>query len=315
VAFRAPLLAIAAALLAIAPAPRRPYRDLEVRVSTRDHQTLAGTLSLPSTGRARYPAVLLLSTAEAQDRDASNVHGRYHPFRQIADTLVRSGIAVLRLDDRGIGHSTGRLDTLTTAERADDARDAIRFLRARADIDRSRIGLIGHSEGGIIAAGVAAGDTSVCALVLMAATARTGRAAVEWMNRMAINASGGAPSVRRRLLLDTMTEWSERVAKDRWAAYFDTHDPSESAQRIHTPTLILQGNSDIACSPQDADLWRALIRRSGNGDLTLVHLDGFDHAFLRTKDFDNGVPHDDSAYLLRAEVLGPIAAWLVKHMR
>ena len=292
-----------------------PYTSIAVRVRTRDGQILTGTLSVPRAG-IRHPAMLLLSAAEAQDRDASNIHGLYRPFRQLADTLARNGIAVLRLDDRGMGGSSGRLDTLTTAERADDARDALAFLRARREINAARLGVLGHSEGGLIATMLAAEDTSLKALICMATTAGTGRQAIEWIARYAIAQANVLPAVRGQLFQREIQVWRQRIETDRWAAFFDTYDPSEASRRVRTPVLLLQGTADTSCPPDEARRISIIMQNAaGNSDVTTVLLDGYDHAFLRSRDFDQGVPRNDRAYLLSGEVLAPIVSWSVKHLR
>ena len=130
------------------PQPPFPYRAEEV---TYDNGaiTLAGTLTLPAAD-APYPAVLLLTGSGPQDRDET-IFG-HKPFLVLADFLTRAGIAVLRVDDRGVGGSSAGPATATSADLADDAVAGVRFLTARPEIDSRRIGLIGHSEGGIIAA-------------------------------------------------------------------------------------------------------------------------------------------------------------------
>src|SRR4029079_12019113 len=106
---------------------------------------LAGTLTLPP-GDGPFPAVLLLTGSGPENRD-EEVFG-HKPFLVIADHLTRAGIAVLRVDDRGVGGSTGNVATSTTADFADDALAGVRFLKAHPRIAPGRIGLLGHSEGG-----------------------------------------------------------------------------------------------------------------------------------------------------------------------
>lgn len=147
--------------------------EIEVRVANGD-VTLVGTLSLPAR-RGPHPAVVLVSGSGGQDRDEA-IPGMpgYQPFRWIADDLVERGVAVLRYDDRGIGLSTGEQAGATTADFATDAEAAIAFLRVRADIDAARVGVLGHSEGGVIAAMVAARDPELAFVVSMAGTAVPG---------------------------------------------------------------------------------------------------------------------------------------------
>lgn len=143
--------------------PSPPYRDEEVRC-TNAGVTLAGTLSLPADGTPR-PAVVLISGSGAMDRDCSAFGHR--PFFVLADHLARQGIAVLRTDSRGVGNSTGSAEASTLADRADDTLALLRFLQSHRGIDPARIGLIGHSEGTLVAA-LTAAQSQVGFLVLMA---------------------------------------------------------------------------------------------------------------------------------------------------
>jgi uncharacterized protein len=309
--------AVSAAPASKSPAPAHhashaaPYLAEEVRVRTRDGQTLAGTLTLPHSSKP-LPVVLMISSAEVQTRDGGNKDGTYHPFRQIADTLSRHGIATLRLDDRGAGKSTGRLDTLTTLERANDARDALKFLRARRELSRSRVFLLGHSEGALIAAMIASQDTSVHGIVLMASTGEPGRRIIEWQQRQAIAHNGVLPSMRHRVLVEAMSAWDQRVAKDRWTAYFDRYDPDSTAHLVKVPALLLHGDADVSVPAHNADGLAAQMRAGGNGDVTVTNLTQLDHAFLNVNDFTSGVASGDAAFLLGPKVLGAILDWVVK---
>lgn len=115
----------------------------------------------------------------------------YRPFRQIAETLARRGIATLRLDDRGVGGSDAGPATVTTADLADDVRAATAYLRARPEIDARRIALVGHSEGGIIAPMVAASDAGIRGIVLMAASASSGREILGYQQRYVVDSVQG----------------------------------------------------------------------------------------------------------------------------
>ncbi|WP_045688998.1 alpha/beta hydrolase family protein [Hymenobacter sp. AT01-02] len=125
------------------------YRSEEVAfTNSAAHVTLAGTLTIP-LGPGPFPAVVLLSDMGAQDRDGTA--RSYRPLLMLADYLSQQGIAVLRFDDRGVGKSEGDNAATTTAERVKDAQAAVAFLRARPDMVPTRIGLIGHGEGGNVA--------------------------------------------------------------------------------------------------------------------------------------------------------------------
>jgi pimeloyl-ACP methyl ester carboxylesterase len=146
------------------------YREEEVSFANGD-VTLAGTLTLPSAP-GPHPAVVLITGSGPQDRD-EQVFGM-RPFRLIADRLARDGIAVLRYDDRGVGGSSGNVQLSTSEDFADDALAGVALLRARPDIRPDAVGLIGHSEGAIVAPIASVKSPDVAFLVLLAGTAVTG---------------------------------------------------------------------------------------------------------------------------------------------
>lgn len=147
------------------PIPPFPYVDEQV-VFTNERAAiaLAGTLTLPS-GTAPFPAVLLITGSGQQDRDQT-LFG-HKPFAVWADQLTRRGVAVLRVDDRGMGGSASGPASPTSRDFADDVRAAVRFLRTRSDIDPKQVGLLGHSEGAMLASMVAA-DSDAAFVVMLA---------------------------------------------------------------------------------------------------------------------------------------------------
>jgi len=149
--------------------PVRPYPYEEEEVAYENSKagiTIAGTLTLPR-GKGPFPAALLISGSGPQDRDQFVLLHR--PFKVLADHLTRRGVAVLRVDDRGTGSSTGEFGNATTRDFADDVLAGVQYLKSRQDIYTDAIGLIGHSEGGMIAPMVAAECSDVGFIVLMAA--------------------------------------------------------------------------------------------------------------------------------------------------
>lgn len=150
------------------PRPPYPYKVEEVTYS---HQTanfrFAGTLTLPANSQ-NSPAIVLISGSGAQDRDESVFE--HKPFAVLADHLTRAGLAVLRVDDRGIG-GTGTDQNPqddTSSDFASDVRSAVAYLRSRNDLDIKQIGLVGHSEGALIGAMVASEDPSIAFLIMLA---------------------------------------------------------------------------------------------------------------------------------------------------
>lgn len=144
-----------------------PYHAEDVRYANARAEgvELAGTLTLPE-GSGPHPAAVLISGSGPQDRNEALAG--HKPFLVLADYLSRRGIAVLRFDDRGVGESTGTFGTATSEDFATDVRAGVEYLLTRSEIDASRIGLIGHSEGGLIAPLVANATDDVAYLVLMA---------------------------------------------------------------------------------------------------------------------------------------------------
>ncbi len=154
------------------PKPPFPYREEEVAFDgVSDGVHLAGTLTLPE-GEGPFASVILISGSGQQDRNETIFN--HQPFLVLADALTRRGIAVLRVDDRGVGGSKGEVAKATTRDFADDVRAEIKYLKSRAEIDPQRIGLMGHSEGGLIAPLVAEDSKDVAFLVMLAAPGVTG---------------------------------------------------------------------------------------------------------------------------------------------
>ncbi|MDL2230544.1 alpha/beta hydrolase, partial [Alistipes sp. OttesenSCG-928-L06] len=132
------------------PRPKFPYtiEDVTFR-NEKAGIDLSGTLTIPWQGKAPYPAVILVSGSGPQDRDETLFE--HKPFWVIADYLTQNGIAVLRYDDRGFGESEGVHNLATTLDLAEDALAGIEYLRSRPEIATGKVGLAGHSEGGLIA--------------------------------------------------------------------------------------------------------------------------------------------------------------------
>jgi len=149
--------------------PKKPYPYKEEEISfinKNDGIRLAGILTIPD-GKAPFPAVILISGSGAQDRDESAFG--HKPFLVIADYLSRNGVAVLRFDDRGVGGSSGDHLQATLKTNSEDIIYAIGFLKSRKDIHKRKVGLIGHSEGGLIASIVASKCPQIAYIILLGA--------------------------------------------------------------------------------------------------------------------------------------------------
>ena len=177
--------------------PKKPYPYLaeEVRfVNPTDGDTLAGTLTMPTTP-GPHRAVVMITGSGPQSRDEPVMNHR--PFLVWADALTRLGIAVLRYDDRGVGASTGNFNEARTADLARDVEAAVDYLRSRKEIDNQRIGLIGHSEGGMIAPIVAVSrPKDVSFIVLLAAPGLRGDSILVMQNEIISRRSHTPDSIR-----------------------------------------------------------------------------------------------------------------------
>ncbi len=150
------------------PQPPFPYHSEEVIIPNKKFNIfLSGTLTIPE-GEGPFPAAILITGSGAQNRDEA-IMG-HKPFLVIADYLTRNGIAVLRYDDRGVGKSQGNYTDATTADLATDAAAALLFLKEHSKIDPSAIGLIGHSEGGLIACITGASNPDIAFIISLAGT-------------------------------------------------------------------------------------------------------------------------------------------------
>jgi pimeloyl-ACP methyl ester carboxylesterase len=172
------------------PKPPYPYNEEEVVFENKSAGVkLAGTLTLPRAG-GPFAAVLLITGSGPQDRNEM-VFG-HKPFMVLADHLTRSGLAVLRYDDRGIGKSTGEFGKANTEDFAGDAVAGVEYLKTRKEINPKQIGLIGHSEGGIIAPIVAVRSPDVAFVVLLAGTAMPGDQLLYLQGNLLAKAAGAS---------------------------------------------------------------------------------------------------------------------------
>jgi hypothetical protein len=170
--------------------PRKPYPYLEediVYENKKDKVKLAATLTLPK-GDGPFPAVVLITGSGPQDRNETVFAHR--PFLVLADHLTRKGVAVLRADDRGVGGSTGSVYKSTSADFADDALAGVEYLKSRKEIDARKIGLLGHSEGGLVAPIVAAKSKDIAFIVLLAGPGMNGAEILYLQGRAILKLSG-----------------------------------------------------------------------------------------------------------------------------
>lgn len=308
----------------LAPAPvdygapaGAPYTAEAVTIPTPRGYTLAGTLTIPH-GVARAPVLVTISGSGPQDRD-SRLPGirNYAPFREIADTLGRRGVAVLRYDDRGVGESGGRAsrDSATSEDFADDVLAVVAYLRTRPDVDGGRIVLAGHSEGGLIAPIAAVKDPRIRAIALLAGPAISGRKVLEYQNENGIKSAPLTEAQRDSLRRTVPATLDSLQRTNRWMRYFITTDPLVMARRVTQPVLVLQGDTDMQVTPEQADTLAGALRGAGNRAVTLRRFPATNHLFLADA---SGSPTGYTALTdtrVRADVLGALVEWTLRVTR
>jgi pimeloyl-ACP methyl ester carboxylesterase len=220
------------------PTPPFPYKSENVRYENKaGGVTLSGTLTEPQ-GSGPFPAVILISGSGAQDRDETIF--QHKPFLVLADALCRRGVAVLRVDDRGVGGSSGSTPDSTSEDFAGDVLAGIAFLKSRPMIDARKIGLIGHSEGGLIAPLVAARSSDVAFIVLMAGTGMSGEDVIYQQGQLLGKAAGADAKalerqgkIQRQLfdVIKTEKDHAKAVARMREAVKKTISELSEAERK------------------------------------------------------------------------------------
>ncbi len=198
------------------PKPPFPYSERELSFkSEADGTKLTGTLTIPK-GEGKHPAVVLISGSGAQDRNCDLLGHKF--FLVIADHLTRKGIAVLRFDDRGVGGSGGKNNDASMDDKAGDALGAIAELAKQAEIDPKKIGLLGHSEGGIVAPIAAAKSKAVHFVIMLAGTGTPGDQVMYRQKELVLRAGGAPEELIKKLLV-----WQRKLLD---AVVADTDEPA-----------------------------------------------------------------------------------------
>jgi dipeptidyl aminopeptidase/acylaminoacyl peptidase len=296
-----------------------PYIAEEVMVKTPAGHTLAGTLTLPKSASRTQPvgAIVTVTGSGPQDRDENIGLEGFRPFRQIADSLARRGIAVLRMDDRGTGASGGTFKGSTSADFAEDVRAGLAYLRTRPEIRADRLGVLGHSEGALIAPMVADKEPTLRAIVLLAGIAQPGRTALHFQLKNLIEHNTKlTPEARDSQIADIPKRIDAMAAADPWMKFFLEYDPGPTMRRVKTPVLILTGSRDQQAVPAEVALQEAAFKEGGNKDVTARVVTDVNHLFVQDTD---GFPVNYSKLpppvMIRADVLVIITDWLAQRLR
>ncbi|ASB50562.1 alpha/beta hydrolase family protein [Alkalitalea saponilacus] len=269
------------------PTPPFPYHSEDVIFKNKEAGIkLAGTLTFPY-GNKKHPAVVLITGSGAQNRN-QEIFG-HKPFLVLSDYLTRHGIAVLRFDDRGYGESEGDFSIATSQDFASDVQSAFEYLMTRPEIDSKQIGLIGHSEGGMIAPMVAAKNEKIAFIVLLAGTGMKGSDLLHLQVKLISRASGMQESeiekslkINRNVfnivsktedindlkskleiyyksipseqipggvITDDIINYQVNMWATPWMRFFLNHNPINPLKLVKCPVLAVNGEKDLQVPP------------------------------------------------------------------
>lgn len=323
------------------PAKPYPYKETEVSFDNKAAGvTLAATLTAPP-GAGPFPAAVLITGSGPHDRDETLMG--HKPFLVLADYLTRKGIVVLRADKRGCGKSKGDYAAATTIDFASDADAAVAYLKTRAEVNQHKIGLIGHSEGGIVAPMAAAGNPDVAFVVMMAGPGVRGDEILPAQLILISEAAGESHDKAEKDAADERTmlaliesekddaalnkELREKLAgkipegqidaqiktiTSPWFRQFIAYDPAPTLRKLTCPVLAINGEKDLQVPPdQNLPVIRKALADAGNKNFEVDELPGLNHLFQAAK---TGAV---SEYAEIEETMAPvaldkIATWIVK---
>lgn len=322
-----------------------PYDAIEVSYENKLGK-LAGTLTVPH-GTGPFPAAIMITGSGPENRD-EEVFG-HKPFLIIADYLSRHGIAVLRLDDRGVGGSAGSSSHQTIDEMADDVLSGVDFLKARAEINAKQIGVIGHSEGGIVGPLAASRSSDIAFVVMLAGTGVTGEQ-VMYLQAELISKASGAPdamiaqnramqemifNVARAELDATKALENFRAAwtKEHGSAPSETmesqvksvllpeirsfafRDPADALRKLKVPVLAMNGSRDLQVPPtQNLPAIAAALAAGGSPDFEIVELPGLNHLFQACRAC-TPAEYGTIEETFSPKALDVMEEWLARHVR
>lgn len=321
------------------------FRSREVTFdSAHGSVRIAGTLSFPE-GKGPFPALVQISGSGPNTRDEEVASHKI--FYVLADYLNRRGLAVLRYDKRGVGASKGTYAGATTEDFEEDAQAAVEFLKSDREIDPKNIGLLGHSEGGLIAPAVAVRDPSVSFVVLLSAPGIRGDKLITEQIALITAAEGMPPAQVARekeffgklyaAIVGASTRGeAEKIARtmeaqgkeekipgtedpdaavkaitDPWFLYFLKYDPAPMLRLVKVPVLALAGSLDLQVPP-DTNLPAIREALKGNSGATVRELDGMNH-LLQKAQTGSPIEYGRIEETVDPEVLGIIGDWILPH--
>ena len=325
--------------------PQKPYPYISediVFTQIPEHFQLAGTITRPK-GEGPFPSVVLISGSGSQNRDEELMGHR--PFLVLADALTRSGIVVLRYDDRGFAESGGDASASTSLDFADDAESAVNYLKTLPYVDTDCIGIIGHSEGAIIGPIVAQRNKDLDFLVLMAGPGVNGMAVLEDQTAAILRAQQVPEEVITQAVETNLAVYStildeSRTLEERkesvfqtmlslglpaeaaqsqlsalfspWYMTFLSLNPADYLQELDIPVMILNGTKDTQVSATlHVPAIEAALLSGGNSHFTTKVYEGLNHLFQPAI---TGAPEEYGSIetTIESQVLKDISSWIVR---
>lgn len=330
--------------------PTKPYLYHSENIffdNKKDSIRFAGTLTLPSK-KGKFPVVILITGSGPQNRDEELFN--HKPFLVLSDHLTKKGIAVLRFDDRGVGKSTGTFNNATTMNFATDVESAIQYLKTRKEIKKNKIGLIGHSEGGVIASIIANSSDDVDFIVLLATPGlrgdklmllqknkiekqsgisdleiSEGQKIFNHIYELILNSENSNQKLNddinnflalkydSQLTINQIKIVSKQLTSP-WMYFFLKFDIKTSLMNVKCPILVLNGEKDTQVPAKEnlKSIKNALIK-GNNDNVTIKELSNLNHLFQESI---TGLPNE---YAIIEQTFSPIALkvisnWILKQL-
>jgi pimeloyl-ACP methyl ester carboxylesterase len=316
------------------PQPPFPYKEEEILIENKvAGVNLSGTLTIPNSGKPN-PAVILIAGSGKNDRNGTKMGH----FLLLADYLTRRGYVVLRSDKRGVGKSTGDYAAATTEDFASDIQAAVEFLKTRPEVDARSVGLIGHSEGALIAPMVASSRKDISFLVLMGGVGLRGDELLLLQTRKLTGATGASPdaieeqvnqfrnyySIIHEKIEDTakinrirkvnpeVSDATVKMLMKPWISWFTACDPATYLKKVKCPVLAVTGSKDLQCSPEEnLKGIESALKAGKNRHYTTRTLPGLNHLF-QTAQSGSPLEYEKIDEIIAPAALEFIAEWMGK---
>jgi hypothetical protein len=323
------------------PVKPYPYREEEVSYSNPAAKIeLAATLTIPP-GKGPFPAVLLIVGSGPHDRDETLMG--HKPFLVLADYLTRKGIVVLRADKRGVGKSGGDYSKAVMADFASDAEAGVAYLKTRAEVNPHKIGLVGHSEGGIEAPMAATHDPDVAFIVMMAGPGVPGDEILQQQVVLIGRAAGKSQAdvekdaaIQKEVLATVKKDEDDatldkelravmagkvpeaqmgmqiKMVSSPWFRDFLKYDPAVTLSKVKCPVLDINGDKDLQVPPeQNLPAIRKALTAGGNKNFEVDELPGLNHLFQTAKTGGVG-EYGEIEETMSPVALEKVASWILK---